>query len=87
MFGNRQFLELGPKLGSIGSNLWEPAVPRVQRLGSMGSNVWNHQFLELGTSVRAALVPTFGNREFLGLGTRGAKIGKHRFQCFGTVSS
>ena len=35
-FGTRKFLELGicllPRLGSIGSNAWEPAVPRTANL-------------------------------------------------------
>ena len=91
-FGNKQFFKLethGSKtgkhwfqgLGSSSSSSWEPVVPR---LGGIGSNMWepcvpgagNPGFKDL-----TALV------QFLELGTRGSKIVKHCFECWGTSNS
>ena len=73
--GNQHLLELGtwvPRLGSIGSNIWEPAVPRA-------GTPWFQDWEALGR--------TFGSQQFLELGARGSNIGADWLQRLGTSSS
>jgi hypothetical protein len=53
-----------PRLGGIGSNMWEPSTPRA-------GNSWFQD--------GEALVPTCGSHQFLELGGRGSKNGEHGF--------